>query len=210
MRHRHRLPGVWRAGLAHRADDADLRSERSGQAAIHPRLRTTWPAAGGVGTTPDGLHGAISMGPSGNRVYFGYGTAAGGVVQIVDRRSSSTVRRNRPARICCCRRSAGSICHRMSAHIPCSRCCDWRFPEFGRHTESANARLRRHHQRIDRQRMPRSAGRWCGSPISPPSRSRLVCRTGPSLKPAAISADAVAASARIPRTRTGRSSTTSG
>jgi hypothetical protein len=40
---------------------------------------------GGTGPPPTGLHGAISMGPNGNRVYFGYGTAAGGVVQIVDR-----------------------------------------------------------------------------------------------------------------------------
>ncbi len=40
---------------------------------------------GGVGPPPTGLHGAISRGPSGNRVYFGYGTAAGGIVQIVDR-----------------------------------------------------------------------------------------------------------------------------
>ena len=40
---------------------------------------------GGTGPPPTGLHGAISLGPGGNRVYFGYGTAAGGVVQIVDR-----------------------------------------------------------------------------------------------------------------------------
>jgi hypothetical protein len=40
---------------------------------------------GGIGPPPTGLHGAMSMGPNGNRVYFGYGTAAGGVVQIVDR-----------------------------------------------------------------------------------------------------------------------------
>jgi hypothetical protein len=39
----------------------------------------------GVGPPPTGLHGAISLGPNANRVYFGYGTAAGGVVQIVDR-----------------------------------------------------------------------------------------------------------------------------
>jgi hypothetical protein len=31
------------------------------------------------------LHGPISTGPSGNRVYFGYGTNKGGVLQIVDR-----------------------------------------------------------------------------------------------------------------------------
>jgi hypothetical protein len=40
---------------------------------------------GGAGPPPTGLHGAISTGPNGNRVYFGYGTGAGGVVQIVDR-----------------------------------------------------------------------------------------------------------------------------
>jgi hypothetical protein len=31
------------------------------------------------------LHGPISTGPQGNRVYFGYGTNKGGVLQIVDR-----------------------------------------------------------------------------------------------------------------------------
>jgi hypothetical protein len=40
---------------------------------------------GGSGPPPAGLHGPISTGPNGNRVYFGYGTSAGGVVQIVDR-----------------------------------------------------------------------------------------------------------------------------
>jgi hypothetical protein len=34
---------------------------------------------------PTELHGPISLGPKGNRVYFGYGTARAGVVQIVDR-----------------------------------------------------------------------------------------------------------------------------
>src|SRR4030081_3162192 len=33
---------------------------------------------GGAGPPPTGLHGAISLGPNGNRVYFGYGTGAGG------------------------------------------------------------------------------------------------------------------------------------
>lgn len=41
--------------------------------------------ADGTGPPPTGLHGPISTGPKGNRVYFGYGTSAGGVVQIVDR-----------------------------------------------------------------------------------------------------------------------------
>jgi hypothetical protein len=40
---------------------------------------------GATGPVPTELHGPISLGPSGNRVYFGYGTARAGIVQIVDR-----------------------------------------------------------------------------------------------------------------------------
>jgi hypothetical protein len=40
---------------------------------------------GATGAVPTDLHGPISTGPAGNRVYFGYGTNKGGVVQIVDR-----------------------------------------------------------------------------------------------------------------------------
>ena len=40
---------------------------------------------GATGTVPTELHGPISTGPQGNRVYFGYGTNKGGVLQIVDR-----------------------------------------------------------------------------------------------------------------------------
>ena len=40
---------------------------------------------GATGAIPTGLHGPISTGPKGNRVYFGYGTNANGVLQIVDR-----------------------------------------------------------------------------------------------------------------------------
>ncbi len=37
------------------------------------------------GAIPTELHGGISTGPAGNRIYFGYGTNRGGVVQIIDR-----------------------------------------------------------------------------------------------------------------------------
>jgi hypothetical protein len=40
---------------------------------------------GSTGAVPTELHGPISTGPAGNRVYFGYGTNKGGIVQIVDR-----------------------------------------------------------------------------------------------------------------------------
>ena len=40
---------------------------------------------GSTGAVPTELHGPISTGPTGNRVYFGYGTNKGGFLQIVDR-----------------------------------------------------------------------------------------------------------------------------
>lgn len=40
---------------------------------------------GATGPVPMTLHGAMSTGVKGNRVYFGYGTNAGGILQIVDR-----------------------------------------------------------------------------------------------------------------------------
>jgi hypothetical protein len=40
---------------------------------------------GSTGNVPTELHGMISTGPKGNRIYFGYGTNKSGVMQIVDR-----------------------------------------------------------------------------------------------------------------------------
>ena len=40
---------------------------------------------GSTGPVPTMLHGMISTGSKGNRVYFGYGTNGGGIVQIIDR-----------------------------------------------------------------------------------------------------------------------------
>jgi hypothetical protein len=40
---------------------------------------------GATGAVPTELHGPISTGPEGNRVFFGYGTNKGGILQIVDR-----------------------------------------------------------------------------------------------------------------------------
>jgi hypothetical protein len=41
---------------------------------------------GSPGEAPMELHGMISTGPQGNRIYFGYGTNKSGVMQIVDRK----------------------------------------------------------------------------------------------------------------------------
>ena len=40
---------------------------------------------GSTGPVPTDLHGPISLGPKGNRVYFAHGTGRAGIVQIVDR-----------------------------------------------------------------------------------------------------------------------------
>ena len=40
---------------------------------------------GAAGPVPTELHGPISTGPKGKRVYFGYGTSSYGILQIVDR-----------------------------------------------------------------------------------------------------------------------------
>jgi hypothetical protein len=40
---------------------------------------------GAKGPTPGGLHGPISTGPKGNRVYFAYDNARDGILEIVDR-----------------------------------------------------------------------------------------------------------------------------
>jgi len=45
---------------------------------------------GATGDAPTELHGPISTGPKGNRVYFGYGTNKAGVMQIVDRQKLLT------------------------------------------------------------------------------------------------------------------------
>ena len=56
----------------------------------HPRFIRHFGLAGqqpgSTGEAPAELHGPISTGPRGNRVYFGYGTNKGGILQIVDRK----------------------------------------------------------------------------------------------------------------------------
>ena len=81
---------------------------------------------GSTGPVPTELHGAMSTGPKGNRVYFGYGTGASGIVQIVDREKLLTGPEGTDGREPdCCRRWSGSISRPMSAptrSFPCSAC----------------------------------------------------------------------------------------
>ena len=144
-------------------------------------------------------------GPNGNRVYFGYGTAAGGVVQIVDREKLLNGPKE-PTNQNLLYPQIGrlDLPPNVGAHtvFPVLRHGDSRVRPAHR---VGRARLRRHHQRIDRQRVPRGAADGVDRRHHRPSRSRSACRTGPSPKRAATSAAAAGASARTPRTRTSRS-----
>ena len=56
------------------------------EAGFYPDVRFARPAAGfSVPQSLVGLHGLLSTGPRGNRVYFSNGTAQDGVLEIVDR-----------------------------------------------------------------------------------------------------------------------------
>ena len=60
----------------------------------HPRFIRNFGLAGqqpgATGPVPTELHGLVSTGPKGNRLYFGYGTNKSGVLQIVDRQKLLT------------------------------------------------------------------------------------------------------------------------
>jgi len=73
---------------------ADWRTRRMTQVfdlsdPAHPRFVRNFGLAGqqpgASGAVPPELHGLVSTGPKGNRLYFGYGTNKSGVMQIVDR-----------------------------------------------------------------------------------------------------------------------------
>ena len=79
------------------------------------------------------LHGPISTGPKGNRVYFGYGTTR--ERRAADRRSRKAAERAEGAdatRTCSTRRSRGSTCRPIWARTPCFRCCGMPIAEFAK------------------------------------------------------------------------------
>ena len=157
------------------------------------------PGAGGP--VPTRLHGAISTGPKGNRIYFAYGTNEGGVLQIVDREKllngpkeptdgEPALSAGRPARHVAADRRA----HRLS-----------RAGDAGRRVRQGQGRqgaqLRGRHQRADQERVRGAApvrvdGGRDGGALSRPRSRPGACR-----RPAAASAAAAAASARTPPTR---------
>ena len=159
---------------------------------------------GTEGTVPTELHGAISTGPQGNRLYFGYGTNKGGVLQILDREKLL----NGPKEV-----TPDNLRHPVIGELQMS-------PLVGAHTvlsdrQGAHPGIRRRQvrrrarhgddrRRVAGQRMRARArrGRSSGSSMRRSRNSRWWCRT--TRRTRAISASAAGASARIPRTRAWR------
>src|SRR5438067_3443559 len=112
---------------------------------------------GASGATPTMLHGMISL-PQANRVYFGYGTNEGGILQIVDREKlingpKSALSRSRPL---------SDVAAQRRAHdLPDARRADRRVRQG---QDRQGTKFCRHHRRADPERMPGAAA------------VRLVCR----------------------------------
>ena len=194
------LPRLGRPRMAHAADDEDLRPEQSRQAGLHPRLRRLpGQQPGSTGPVPTELHGPISLGPKGNRVYFAHGTGTRGIVQIVDREKLLNGPKEPTEANLRYPRSRGSIFRRTRARTRRCRCsaCSCRSSPKQRPPPNApqpgvGSRAWRHHSaattqvapRLHRRRSARppatsawSRGRWCGCSTSPTSRTRLASST---------------------------------
>jgi hypothetical protein len=87
---------------------------------------------GATGAVPMELHGGVSTGPQGNRIYFGHGTNKGGVLQIVDREKLLKGPKEPTPTISVTPRSAASRCFRSTVRTPSSRCCRCRLPNSPR------------------------------------------------------------------------------
>ena len=76
VRYRHCVSGLRQARLARQAHDAGLRLERSQSEPIFIRdFGLPGQEPGSTGPQPIDMHGVMSTGPKGNRVYAGYGTS---------------------------------------------------------------------------------------------------------------------------------------
>ncbi len=179
---------------------------------------------GSTGPVPTELHGAISTGTKGNRVYFGYGTGANGIVQIVDREkllkgpkepTDANLIYPQVARLDLPPDVGAHTVFPMLGHAGRPSSAGRSFVPAPRRppaSSTTTTKPRRTARRRGAISSPRSArrpptnvsrtGRCCGCSTSRPSRNRSACRRGRCPSRAAISASVADASARTPRTRT--------
>ena len=112
---------------------------------------------GAAGRAPTRLHGPISTGPKGNRIYFAYGTNEGGILQIVDREKLLNGPKE-PTEENLLYPQVGRLdmspLDGRAHHLPGARHADRRVRQGqGRQ----GARLRRRHQRVAQERVPGAA-----------------------------------------------------
>ena len=125
---------------------------------------------GSTGAVPTELHGPISTGPEGNRIYFGYGTNKGGFLQIVDREKLSTDQRSRRRTICAPEISRLAMSAFNGAHTV--------FPMKGmpiaEFAKDKDGKTRDIVMIVNEAILNNatSRGRWCGSPTSPSKTGR--------------------------------------
>ena len=162
---------------------------------------------GATGTVPTDLHGVISTGVKDNRVIFAYGTNRGGVLQIVDRQKLLTgperADAGQPAR----HPVIGQLEMPLNgAHtaIPLGK---MKIAEFAKDKAGGTRDIIMIvNELLANECQDARRGRWCSSSTPRSRRSRRWCRTSTCRRRAATSARAAAASARIPRTRAPRRS----
>ena len=146
---------------------------------------------------------AISTGPRGNRVYFGYGTNKGGILQIVDREKLlNGPKEPTPDNLRAPVIGELQMSPLVGAHtvFPLGKI---RIPEFAGDKFGAERDM----VMIVDESLVNECGRarrarWCGSSMPRSRSSRWWCRT--TRRRRAISASAAGASARIRRTRAWR------
>ena len=224
MRYRDRVPRGPGARVAHAAHDDDLRPERSGEAGVHPQLRTAGAAAR--------RDGSRAHRPA--RTDFDRAARQPRVFRLrhrrqrraADRRPQQAAERaegadrrqprlpaGRPDRSAGRRGRAHGVSDARDAARRSSRTRSSgparRRPPASSTTTTAPRRCGRRpaatSSRSSASRSRTSAsktGSWCGWWTSPSSRSRSASRPGRCPKPAAISATAADASARTRPTRT--------
>jgi hypothetical protein len=160
---------------------------------------------GATGTVPTELHGMISTGPQGNRIYFAYGTNKGGVMQIVDREKLlNGPKEPTPDNLRYPVIGQLDMLPLNGAHtvIPLGK---MKIAEFAKDLAGGNRdMIMIVDESLVNECQANEPARWCGSSTPRWSRGRWWCRTTTCVKRAGISAPAAAASAPIRRTRAPR------
>ena len=163
---------------------------------------------GATGAVPPAIHGLVSTGPKGNRIYLAYGTNKGGIIQIVDREKLlKGPKEPTPENLLYPQVGRLDMPPLNGGHtaMPLGK---FKIAGIRQEKEGAERDIRDGRERDVPRGMRRGAADGVVRGHNDREPSRWSCRTGPCRRRAAISARAAGASARIPRTRASIRSTT--